>query len=271
MTAAQPAHHPHASAPAAADPFARTFPQASPHPLDHPVLAALTGPQAGFAERRGRVLRYPVDVAPWLALPADPGPDDWADLAGLVGAGGEFALVATAAAPPSDWAETFRVPGVQLVDDGVRALRDEEAVPLGPADVPEMLDLVARTRPGPFMPHTVELGGYVGIRRGGALVAMAGERLRPTGYAEISGVCTDPAHRGQGLGGRLVLAVAAGVRARGEIPFLHTGAENTGAIRLYESLGFRLRRPASFVGFRVPESAGAGGVGEAAPAGAADC
>ena len=37
------------------------------HVLDNPVRAALTGPHARFAERRGRVLRYPVDVTPWLA------------------------------------------------------------------------------------------------------------------------------------------------------------------------------------------------------------
>ena len=53
---------------------------------------------------------------------------------------------------------------------------------------------------------------------------MAGERLHPPGWTEISAVCTDPAFRGQGLASRLVLAVAAGIRARGETPFLHTAA-----------------------------------------------
>ncbi len=76
---------------------------------------------------------------------------------------------------------TFSLDGVQLVDDGLAAAPDAEAVRLGPADVPEMLDLVERTRPGPFLPRTVELGTYLGIRRGGALIAMAGERLHPPG------------------------------------------------------------------------------------------
>jgi predicted GNAT family acetyltransferase len=124
---------------------------------------------------------------------------------------------------------------------------------LGAADVPEMLDLVARTRPGPFLPRTVELGTYLGIRRQGALVAMAGERLHPPGWTEISAVCTDPDHRGQGLAARLVLAVAAGIKDRGETPFLHTSAGNANAIRLYESLGFRLRRTTKFMTARVPE------------------
>jgi predicted GNAT family acetyltransferase len=115
-----------------------------------------------------------------------------------------------------------------------------------------MLALVERTKPGPFLPRTIELGTYLGIRRAGALVAMAGERLHPPGWTEISAVCTDPGHRGQGLGTRLVHAVAAGIRARDETPFLHAAATNTSAIRLYESLGFRLRKEVTFLAARVP-------------------
>ncbi|GAA2551639.1 hypothetical protein GCM10010435_22280 [Winogradskya consettensis] len=82
---------------------------------------------------------------------------------------------------------------------------------------------------------------------------MAGERLRPPGWTEISAVCTDAAYRGRGLATRLVRAVAAGIRARGETPFLHTGAANTTAIRLYESIGFELRRSTTFGAYRCLE------------------
>jgi ribosomal protein S18 acetylase RimI-like enzyme len=146
----------------------------------------------------------------------------------------------------------MNVAGVQLVDNGVAATHDDEAVLLEPRDVPEMLELVGRTKPGPFLPRTIELGTYLGIRRGGSLIAMAGERLHPPGWTEISAVCTDPAFRGQGLAARLVLAVAAGIRARNETPFLHAAAENVTAIRLYESLGFTLRRRTSFLAVKVP-------------------
>ncbi|MFD4622074.1 GNAT family N-acetyltransferase [Streptomyces sp. NPDC058475] len=226
------------------------------HPLDNPALGSLTGPHAYFAERRGRVLRYPVDVSPWLALPDEPEAGDWADLAALVGPGGEAPLAGFNGRIPDGWEVTFDIDGVQLVDDGIAAAPDAEAVRLGPADVPDMLDLVERTRPGPFLPRTVELGTYLGIRRNGALVAMAGERLHPPGWTEISAVCTDPGFRGEGLATRLILAVAHGIRERGEIPFLHTGAGNTNAIRLYESLGFRLRRSTRFLAARVPERLG---------------
>ncbi|MGX9882549.1 GNAT family N-acetyltransferase [Streptomyces sp. NPDC002276] len=221
--------------------------------LDNPARAALTGPHAHFAERRGRVLRYPVDVTPWLALPDEPDADDWADVAALAGPGAEIPLLGFRGRVPDDWEITFDIDGVQMVDDGMTAAPDPEAIILGPADVPEMLDLVERTKPGPFLPRTVELGTYLGIRRDGALVAMAGERLHPPGWTEISAVCTDPAARGEGLASRLIRAVAFGIRERGETPFLHTGAGNATAIRLYESLGFRLRLHTAFLAARAPE------------------
>ncbi|MEU6666867.1 GNAT family N-acetyltransferase [Streptomyces sp. NPDC046727] len=224
-----------------------------PHVLDNPALASLTGPHAHFAERRGRVLRYPVDVSPWLALPEEPDARDWADLAALAGPGAEVPLPGFRGEVPEGWEITLRIEGVQFVDDGLAAAPDPEAVRLGPADVPEMLDLVARTQPGPFLPRTVELGTYLGIRRDGALIAMAGERLHPPGWTEISAVCTDPAFRGEGLATRLILAVAHGIRERDETPFLHTSAENAGAIRLYEALGFRLRRRTMFLAARAPQ------------------
>jgi ribosomal protein S18 acetylase RimI-like enzyme len=158
------------------------------------------------------------------------------------------------AEPPAGWDVLLRIDGVQLVADHVAAAPDTEAIPLGPADVPEMLGLVARTQPGPFRARTVEFGGYLGIRRGGALVAMAGERLRPPGWTEISGVCTDAGFRGKGLAARLTLAVAAAIRDRGDTPFLHATADNRNAIRLYETLGFRLRRTAMFVVMRQDRS-----------------
>jgi predicted GNAT family acetyltransferase len=131
---------------------------------------------------------------------------------------------------------------------------DPEAVRLGPSDVPEMLDLVARTQPGPFLAGTIELGTYLGLRRAGALVAMAGERFHPPGWTEISAVCTDDDHRGQGLATRLVGAVGAGIRARGETPFLHVAVNNVTAIRLYLELGFTIRRQVSVQVVAAPDA-----------------
>lgn len=219
------------------------------HPLDNPAWTALTGPQARFAERHGEALRYPPDVTPWAAIAT---PDAWRDLAQLAGPEGSAVLVGDVGTPPPDWETEMRLAGVQLDGAGVDVAPDDESVVLGAADVPEMLDLVARTQPGPFLPRTHEMGTYLGIRRGGALVAMAGERLRPPGWSEISAVCTDPAFRGAGLGSRLIRAVGAVIRERGDVPFLHAAAANREAVRLYEGLGFTLRRTLEFAAFRVP-------------------
>jgi ribosomal protein S18 acetylase RimI-like enzyme len=223
------------------------------HPLDNPVHSSLTGTHAKFAERRGSVLRYPIDVSPLVAMPDEPGEADWANAAGLVGPGGRLALTGLRSRPPAGWQVATIGEGVQMTGDHLKVDADPEAVPLGRADVPEMLDLTARTKPGPFLPRTYELGSYLGIRRHGKLVAMAGERLHPDGWTEISAVCTDEAWRGQGLATMLIRAVGAGIRARGETPFLHAVATNP-AIKLYEQLGFRLRKTTTFTVARVPEA-----------------
>ncbi|TCK22118.1 GNAT family N-acetyltransferase [Pseudonocardia endophytica] len=222
------------------------------HVLDNPARASLLGPHARFAVRQGSVLRYPPDVAPFVAMPDEPDSGAWADVVALVGPGALAQISGGDVTPPEGWVVVTDGEGVQMVDGGMRPEPDPEAVVLGPDDVPEILELVARTRPGPFGPRTVELGTYLGLRHDGELVAMAGERLHPPGWTEISAVCTDPRFRGRGLASRLVRAVAAGIRERGETPLLHAAATNVTAIRLYEELGFRLRRRTRFVALRAP-------------------
>jgi GNAT superfamily N-acetyltransferase len=234
--------------------------------VDNPVWDALNGPHARFAETSGTAVRYPAEVAPFAAF-ANPGPGPgagsgsgpgagsgalpetaWKDLAQLVDRGGDqIAIVGPALTAPPGWQIGWQDTGLQFIGDDVVPLEDDpEIVPLTGADVPQMLDLVALTKPGPFRSRTIELGAYLGIRRGGRLIAMAGERMHLPGNTEISAVCTDPAHRGQGLGGRLVRAVSTGILRRGKVPFLHSTSSNTNAIRLYGALGFRLRRRITF-------------------------
>lgn len=220
--------------------------------LDNAAWYSLIGPHARFAEGGSRALRYHADVAPFVAIPDTVDELVWRELAELAGPGADVRLTDPAGFPPSDWAPAGAFEGVQLEGSAVPGAEAPEAVRLTAADVPEMLALVQRTKPGPFRPRTIELGTYLGIRRDGVLVSMAGERLHPPGWTEISAVCTDAAFRGQGLASRLVLALVAQIRARGETPFLHAAAGNTNAIRLYESLGFRHRRRRRFLRFTVP-------------------
>jgi ribosomal protein S18 acetylase RimI-like enzyme len=210
--------------------------------LDNPAWGSLSGAHSWLAETDAehRAGRYPTDVAPFAALDDSSDARCWTALASVVGRS-RAALVGLDTAP-RPWKVSWSIPIVQMTGTAVEAAVDPEAVRLGPDDVPDMLALVARTKPGPFGPRTIELGNYVGLRRDGALVAMAGERMHPPGWTEVSAVCTDIAHRGQGLGARLVRTVVAGIRERGEEPFLHAAVDNTGAIALYERMGFELRR-----------------------------
>ena len=109
-------------------------------------------------------------------------------------------------------------------------------------DVPRMIELVRLTEPGPFDSRTIQFGNYLGIYDGDTLVAMAGERLRPMGWVEISGVCTHPTARGRGLAAALVKELVARARSRDEHAFLNvlkgSPSEQT-AIGVYERLGFQ--------------------------------
>jgi ribosomal protein S18 acetylase RimI-like enzyme len=213
--------------------------------LDNPGYASLCGAHARFAQVRGRARRYADDVAPFLALPSPPSAQDWRDAAGLVAPGAFVAGRYGAAELPDGWRAVRTFDLVQMIEERVTGVDCAEAIALGAADVPEMLELVAETEPGPFLERTVELGDYLGIRRGGALVAMAGERFHVDGWTEISAVCTKPDHRGQGLAAGLMGALIAGIHGRSEHAFLHVMSTNTGAIRLYEALGFRVRQHAT--------------------------
>ncbi|TCC26473.1 GNAT family N-acetyltransferase [Kribbella speibonae] len=208
--------------------------------LRNPVYAALTGPHASFAEVRGNARRYPSAVAPFLALPEVPTEQDWADAAVLVGSGTTAALMRPALPVPDSFKLELEIDLVQFVAPDSLPAADPEAVVLGADDVPEMLALVALTDPGPFRSRTIELGTYLGVRRDGELIAMAGTRFALPGHTEISAVCTHPSYQGQGLASRLIRAVAHRIESSGRTPFLHTGAANTAAIRLYRSLGFTL-------------------------------
>jgi ribosomal protein S18 acetylase RimI-like enzyme len=206
--------------------------------LTNPTYYALTGPQAQLADGRGRIRCFQPEVAPFLGLPDEPTEQDWADAAELVGVGNVVALMRHDLPVPDSF-KVDKVFGlVQFIAPDAFGAEDVEAVPLGLDDIPEMIALVASTDPGPFRTRTIDCGRYVGIRRDGELIAMAGERHRLPGYVEISAVCTHPEYRGQGLAARLVKAVAAGIEADGARPSLHTGATNAAAIRLYERLGF---------------------------------
>jgi predicted GNAT family acetyltransferase len=221
--------------------------------LDDPVWTALTTGNRALAEGGPLAWRYPPEIAPFAAI-ADRTPSSFAALATLVPPEGQLALVSVdQLVPPASLAISLQAAIIQMVLEApigdVRA--EPEPIVLGAADVAPMLDLTGRTRPGPFGPRTIEFGRYIGLRVDGALVAMAGERMRFSRCVEISAVCVDPAHRGKGFAALLVTRLAHSLQAQGLTPFMHAFADNTGAIALYEKLGFVTRRTLFVTGLRA--------------------
>jgi predicted GNAT family acetyltransferase len=214
-----------------------------PHPLNHPIWTALTTRQQALAEGGEHARRYPTAITPFADMPVL-SPRGFASLGAMM-LGSEIAVLFTpeAVTAPAEFKVLLAETGEQMVGTPADVpAGNVEILNLGAADVPDMMALTALTKPGPFSARTHELGTFLGIRVGGELVAMAGERMKPAEYTEITAVCVHPEHRGRGYGQILLSAVSRQIVARGEIPFLHLFTSNASALALYRRQGMEIRR-----------------------------
>jgi predicted GNAT family acetyltransferase len=213
------------------------------HPLDQPIWTALTTTQQALAEGDGRARRYPTLVAPFADMPKMSA-ENFAALGALM-APQDIAVLFTpdAVQPPAEFKVMLAETGEQMTGTPVEtSANDIEIVTLGVDDVPAMIELTSLTKPGPFSTRTHELGTFVGIRVDGQLVAMAGERMKPAQYTEMTAVCVHPSQRGRGYGQILLSVISRQIVSRGEIPFLHVFSSNHSAIALYRRQGMEIRR-----------------------------
>jgi ribosomal protein S18 acetylase RimI-like enzyme len=212
------------------------------HLLDNPVWNALGTSHADLAQGYAMAKRYPGSIVPFAAT-ADDSEDALYALGELASPGETlFLLRAAPIITPPGFKTVIAEPGVQMIADvPPESVADERITPLSAADAEEMLALATLTKPGPFSLRALDLGGFWGIKLNGRLAAMAGERMRQPGYTELSGVCTHPDFRGEGLARLLSLYVTEQIFSSGDQPYLHAWATNTPAITLYEAIGFRLR------------------------------
>lgn len=216
--------------------------------LDNPIWNALLTDHRELAVGNGEAKRYPSEIGPLSGM-SHQSAAGYRSLQKLTGSDGVLVLFyQEPPSPPEGW--TLVRGGLlhQMMWRGLNAGEIEHPKPvaalrrLSAADVPEMRALAELTEPGPFRNRTIELGHYYGIFEAQGLVAMAGERMSLPGFTEMSAVCTHPSVRGRGYARTLMLRVMRHIRRRARTPFLHVLAENHSAIRLYENLGFTLRR-----------------------------
>jgi predicted GNAT family acetyltransferase len=215
----------------------------SMHPLDHPVWNALTTRQQALAEGEALARRYPPSIAPFAAM-ADTSAQSFAALGALM-SGSDIAVLFTPdpVTAPAEFKILLAETAEQMIGTPAQSPPGVvEIVTLGGHDVAAMMALTELTKPGPFSLRTHELGTFLGISVDGQLVAMAGERMKPAGYTEITAVCVHPSHRGRGYGQMLLAAISRQMTARGEIPFLHVFSNNESAIALYRRQGMEIRR-----------------------------
>ena len=212
-------------------------------PLDNPIWSCLTSRHAHLAAGGRLARRYPASISP-LGASAGTTTEHVAALESVVEPGDDFAVFAPSVpALPSHWETLFASRLLQMVraDRSLLSEGEVEVVRLDAKDVPDMLALVALTKPGPFRLRTVELGNYIGIREDGRLIAMAGERLWVGESREVSAICTHPDVQGRGYARMLMGRVINRMLRAGETPFLHVEWTNKRAIDLYRALGFATR------------------------------
>ena len=107
-----------------------------------------------------------------------------------------------------------------------------------------------------FKKKTYTLGNYYGIYKDNQLVAVTGERMQMNDFIEVSAVITHPDHTGKGYAKQLVAFTTNRIFTQNKLPYLHVTETNTGAIGLYEKLGFTVRRKMSFWNFMRKELQG---------------
>ena len=221
------------------------------HPeLDNPFWSSLASVHRGLALRSGDVARYPPACAPFLGV-VDARAAAASDLEALVAPGESVYLLGVAPKPPAHWTlEPFRPLAQMVCEAPIAQVDGPEPIELSAAHRAGVLALTALVYPHYLRERTMEMGRYFGIYREGRLAAMIGERLGTDSAREMSAICTHPDFAGRGYARRLTAMLTNDTLQQGRLAFLHVSYENPRALRLYEQIGFRLRRDIPFWSLR---------------------
>ena len=136
--------------------------------LDHPVWHALSRLQADFSRGNELARRFDPAIGRFAAT-RDNSSECLAALGELIQPGETdiYLLQRGEIAFPASLKTTVTTQGVQMVKrrPGEATRITDPIQKLGVSDIPEMLELTALTKPGPFRERTAELGSYYGIRK----------------------------------------------------------------------------------------------------------
>lgn len=213
------------------------------HPLDYPAWNALISGNKNLSLGNEHVKYFHEEVAPFVGL-SEQNHYEFEYLYNIIPPKRRMIIIISKEIEiPKPWVLTKYIKALQMVhtQDAPPVHTAAEIIPLQVKDVPQMLELTALTSPGPFMMRTIEFGNYEGIFNNGELVSLAGQRMHPSQYVEISAVCTHPDYHGKGYAGQLIQSQIRNIKANSGVPFLHVEDSNIRAISLYKKLGFEVR------------------------------
>lgn len=216
--------------------------------LNNPVWNGLTSGNRLLANGNNAVKYFDKEVSPLIGM-SDYSQANFDALYEMIPAGRVLATVSTEEITiPQNWKVIRHIKILQMVFDAPipQTTTGQQFVSLQKQHVPGMMALTKLTNPGPFAERTIDFGNYEGIFSNGELIAMAGQRMQPLPYIEISAVCTHPNHHGKGYAGRLITSQIQKITALSGTPFLHVRGDNETAIKLYQKLGFYIRTEVHF-------------------------
>jgi len=219
------------------------------HILDNMIWNAITTGNKDIATVNGNVGCYHPAISPFAGLKESRwSNEDLQELYEFLAAGSRVVVSREERMIPDEkkWKVRQQMDICQMVYDrpvdGFTTTASSLISPLTFEHVPQMLELTKLTKPGPFSEKTILFGNYFGIFIDERLAAMTGQRMHPIPYMEVSAVCTHPDFRGKGYAKALMLHVMKIILDNSFIPFLHVLTNNSGAIQLYESIGFLTRK-----------------------------
>ncbi|MEV4412845.1 GNAT family N-acetyltransferase [Catellatospora sp. NPDC049609] len=181
------------------------------------VAASLGGADAAAALFARLAAEEQLDGAAWLHLPRT-GRDTTA------------ALLNAAVHDDWDYLWTTAAPAARPGEDAV--------VALGPDDGDQIAAVLDDALPGSTSrPGDVRIRQWYGVREAGRVVAVAGDRSGD-GVGFLAGIAVASSAQGRGFGAALTTAVTRRLVAEFGLSSLGVMSDNTGAIRLYQRLGY---------------------------------